>query len=545
MTINARAVRHGLLACLLFCLSAVDAADGKRQFGAWSTMCSGDAYCSASTRVVAPGATGTYSFQLRISRFAAGTHEVVFLPARDTPKPGEPIRLQVDQGAAVMLQADEGYRRIGNGSTYGLAAEAADALLAAARNGKQLRISYADASGKPVVASFNLSGLPAALAAIGIKPTIAKPALAPIPAVAATADTATAPLTSPKPEMDSAAAVQAKPEAAPGRPPAQASAQAAPPAAQKRTVVADAGSATALPPASIPAATLHNDAVAAQRTAPPEATSAPPAPGRKRVKAVQQFVCQGNEPFWALAIDRDTARYLALGTTGEPERLDLAGKLRVTGEGRTPDVDWRGKSPDGRAFQALIQERTCTDPMAEAQGKGPFAYRVTLTLPGGKAVKGCCQAGAAPSAEPSADEAPPRDASGLPVADLATRSASDWSRFLLDLLPAVDSCLEKTPGAGPYVTKAWMVAPGRVGVRTRNAVAGWFDCVAQANGRVVERFAPVTADSGSLPGEAMVLFTPARGSLLAGKCWQHERVLDRDGTLVGWLSANSCLGSRS
>jgi putative lipoprotein len=130
------------------------------------------------------------------------------------------------------------------------------------------------------------------------------------------------------------------------------------------------------------------------------------------------------------------------------------------------------------------------------------------------------------------------------VADLAARSASDWSRFLMEMLPAVAGCLEKTPGAGPYVTKAWLMNRGLIGVRTRNVTAGWFDCVAQIDGHVIERFEPVTAEVGPVPGEAAVVFTPAGGTPLSGTCWQHERVLDRDGNLLGWLSANNCSNAR-
>jgi putative lipoprotein len=162
---------------------------------------------------------------------------------------------------------------------------------------------------------------------------------------------------------------------------------------------------------------------------------------------------------------------------------------------------------------------------------------VQLTVPGGRTLQGCCNAGLE---LPSAVRAEPPDLAQAPVADLSLRAPADWSRWLMDLLPAIQACLDKTPGAATYVTKAWPMNRGMVGVRTRNATVGWFECVAQSDGRVVERFGPVESSAPPVPGEEVVLFTPSAQTPLPGNCFTHERVVDADGHPIGWLSTNEC-----
>jgi uncharacterized membrane protein len=171
---------------------------------------------------------------------------------------------------------------------------------------------------------------------------------------------------------------------------------------------ADAEHAAAAPPAPARSPTPQAERSPAA-LAPPSledtqsaAQAAPAAPlptatntARKRREAVLQFACRGNEPAWSLVIDHDTARYLGLQGS-EPEAVPLKGKLKVTGEGRTPDIDWRGKAADGSPYKVLIQEQACADTMADAggaEGRTSFPYRARLTLPSGRVMQGCCSAG--------------------------------------------------------------------------------------------------------------------------------------------------------
>jgi uncharacterized membrane protein len=562
----------------------VHAEDGRKQFGRWVASCSAGAYCAASTRITGGGEG--YAYQLRVSRFASGNQEIVFIPATAAPAPDSPLQVSVDKNPALSLPPGSGYRRVGTSSTFVLGADAAGALLHAMSGGQQVTFAYTRAGGQPVRISFPLMGLPQALkfAGVSVPATQASaPAAAPREASAerstqrepkkqarreaaghapdpastrtaattADAQTAAVPLQAPAAVSPPAPSVQQ--EAAPD------TAQDAKNASHAASAV-DAAAQSTMPGTSGPDGGSRPD-VALKPVAPPSAAARPTAVARKRTKAVTQFACRGSEPAWSLVIDHDTARYLAL-QDGEPQAVPLKGKLKVTGEGRTPDVDWRGKSADGGSYKVLIQEQACADTMADASAdRTTFAYRARLTLPNGKLVQGCCNAGLetvaqaqpapapAPAALPGAaarldppklEQAVATNLDQAPVAQLFAKRPDDWSRFLLELKPAIDACLDRTPGGAAYVTKAWPMNRGLVGVRTRNGGAGWFDCVAGYDGRSVQRFAPVTADAGPVQGEGNVLYTPIAGVPLQGKCWRQERVVDGGGTPLGWLSSNGC-----
>jgi hypothetical protein len=128
----------------------------------------------------------------------------------------------------------------------------------------------------------------------------------------------------------------------------------------------------------------------------------------------------------------------------------------------------------------------------------------------------------------------------LPVADLATRPPEDWSRYLLDLLPSLQACLLETPGSSPRVTKAWRVSPQVVGLRARNAEGDWYECTTSGNGKTVTRFETLDSSTPPLHLEGRVVFTLASEYPPSGACYQHQRVLDENGNLVGWLSIDTC-----
>lgn len=519
MTLIRLAVFLLLALLLLFPVRAQPNA-GHKQFGRWSSTCA-SAYCTASTRLTQAGRSG-YAYQLRVSRFQSGERELSFLAAAEAPAQNAAIAIAVDRRKPVVLEPGTGYRRAGSSNTFVFESAVSDELLGAMREGQRVTLSYTTAQGKPATVSFSLMGFPQALKFAGIALPAAKAATQAAPATSASVEPAHS-AGIPPAEVPSGAADTATPAEVPDAP-AQAPADVPVQRSQPPQVPAPVQpSAPALPAPKLDGA---------EPAAQPRTSGS-----RKRSKAVLQFACRGNEPSWSLVIDHDNARYLGLRGS-EPEAVQLKGKLRITGEGRTPDVDWRGKAPDGSAYKALIQELACADTMADAsEGRTSFPYRARLTLPGGKLVHGCCDAGLqiAERTQPA-----PANFDQAPIADLNAKQPDDWSRFLLELKPAIDACLAKTPGDSAYVTKAWPMDRGLVGVRTRNAVAGWFDCVAQYDGRTVDRFEAVTADAGPLPREGYVLFTPPAGTPPSGNCWQHERVVDAAGAALGWLSTNGC-----
>jgi uncharacterized membrane protein/invasion protein IalB len=490
-------------------LAGAAAAEVRHSGGAWTTVCRlGGGYCTASARVPAKLARSSYEYLLRISRGAPdAAPEIAILMAGPRPRSDATITVEVDHGAVLTLSPGTGYRVAASGGTYILDATMAAALLDAMKSGKQVEFRYVTLD-LPAAVAFSLSGFAEALAFVERTQKSAIPAKRPEVAVT----------------TEGIRAVEAQP--------ANAAAEAAPvPLDAKAT--SDATAAPVTVPATAPIAASEPKPAPA---APRAAQSTPPGSGHRRVaKLIRQFTCRANEPFWNLSIDNGNARFVSLSEGGEPQAVLLAGKLGVTGEGRTPDVDWRGKSDTGASYRAFISEARCVESMTDKEGEAQYEYRIQLTMPNGKTLRGCCHAGLDNARAPQVP-----NANEIPVADLKNKAPDDWSRFLLDLLPAVEACLDKTPGPSAYVTKAWPMNRSMVGTRTRNRDGGWFECVASSDGSTVERIEMLPKASTPLPGEQLALFTPLAQAPPAGNCYRTERIQDAAGKLVGWLSGYGC-----
>jgi hypothetical protein len=493
------------------------AAEVRTSTGAWVTVCRpGGGYCTASARLPAHGTGATYEYLLRVSRAAPeAVPEIAILIAGSRPRADAPITVQVDRETPLELAAGSGYRALALGGTYILGATAAAALLDQLRKGKQVEFRYDTRDGTPVTKSFSLAGFSGALTFLERTQGSALPVT---PVKVASTPAPIAPAAPPVvPPIETAPVVAVDPQRVnPEPPPTPSTAEALP-------------NPVPLPPPPEP----KKPTAAATRTA----QSPPLIPGRRRVaKLIRQFTCRASDPFWNLSIDNSNARLVSLSGSGEPQAVVLAGKLGITGEGRTPDVDWRGKSDTGASYRALINETRCVDSAADKDAQTQYDYRVQITMPGGKTLRGCCNAGL--------DTEGPKPAAGidnsLPVADLNSKAADDWTRLLLDLLPAMQACLDKTPGPSAYVTKAWPMNRGMVGTRTRNRDGGWFECTATSDGQSVEHIEMLPKAAAPLPGEQSAVFTSSAQTPPSGNCYRTERVQDAAGKWVGWLSSNGC-----
>ena len=184
----------------------------------------------------------------------------------------------------------------------------------------------------------------------------------------------------------------------------------------------------------------------------------------------------------------------------------------MTGDGPTPTSTGAAKSDWGGSFRAVVTEGRCRDSMSDSEGQTEFEYLAQVTLPGGKSVSGCCNAGLPPV---KAAASPTRRSTRSPTC--AHRAETDWSRYLFDLLPAIQACIDKTPEPDPYATKAWPMNRGMVGVRTRNGQGGWFECVAEANGKSIDRFVTLPPSAPLAPNEDHVVFSPPDHAAPAGQ----------------------------
>jgi uncharacterized membrane protein len=467
------------------------AAQVRKQFGSWVAICQSDAtgYCSANAHL-GKGTEGerSYAYQLHVWRAGAGEPlQITFLASRARPADDSPLNIRVDRGQPLTVEAGSGYQAIRSSNAYALRdRRAIGVLLTQMHGGQRMELRYTDTGGRPAVATFLLNGFSQAL---GLFEKYS-------PEIGAARSQAA------RPTEDTEPAERRKPKPARGRKETPSDTAAAQPA-----------------PATEPFAP-------APRAGPP--------PKKARGPSLRQFACRGNEPFWTLLIDRDQAAFSMVGR--EPESQQFAGKFRIAGEGRTPIVQWKGKAPGvaGELVAVLAEER-CADTMAGAEGQTEFAFRAQVTEPGGRKLQGCCRAGLEGAGTPAASEL-----ATAPVADFAAKREEDWARHLPDLHPAIRACLEKTPGHSPYVTKAWPMNQGMVGVRTRSGDGDWFHCIAQSDGRAVDRFDSLPRTEPPAPGENLVLFTPAGQAPRPGNCWEHERVLGDAKKLVGYLSYNIC-----
>jgi hypothetical protein len=127
-----------------------------------------------------------------------------------------------------------------------------------------------------------------------------------------------------------------------------------------------------------------------------------------------------------------------------------------------------------------------------------------------------------------------------PRFDPGAKATDDWSRLLLDLLPAIDACLREPVGHLPRVVSAWPTNRGLVGVRLQNIDAGRHQCLAAADGSAIDGVEQLAFDAPAMPGEGDPIFTPAEGAYPGGACFAHERVVTGGGWFLGWLSARIC-----
>ena len=143
---------------------------------------------------------------------------------------------------------------------------------------------------------------------------------------------------------------------------------------------------------------------------------------------------------------------------------------------------------------------------------------------------------------PEADHAAANPATDLlPVVAVAAKPDSEWVHWLPELLPAIQACATRLPAEGGFVTTAWPMNRGRLGVRLASRDGQRFECLAQdfADSVVVETFAPLAPDDVHT-GERHPVFLLPGAPLLEGECWVWEQAEDPDGLVLGVLGYSTC-----
>lgn len=102
--------------------------------------------------------------------------------------------------------------------------------------------------------------------------------------------------------------------------------------------------------------------------------------------------CQGNEPFWSLYIDGNTAAYRILVGATEPQEQVFNGEYRWLNHLKPRLLVWRGApTASGSDLVAFISEQKCIDTMADPEESKPFTHTAWVSTPDHQALVGCCR----------------------------------------------------------------------------------------------------------------------------------------------------------
>ncbi|MDZ4735287.1 MAG: META domain-containing protein [Rhodospirillaceae bacterium] len=236
-----------------------------------------------------------------------------------------------------------------------------------------------------------------------------------------------------------------------------------------------------------------------------------------------RIVCSGNEPFWRLEAAQGSALLTRPGDS-EPVERTYSGALVVLDWLDPGWLVWRGSAIDDASdvLVATMRAEQCIDSMAGDEGDA-FDHRVLLSLPQEPALAGCCRVGLPPqeaAAEAASDDMP------------AVKPETDWSRYLPDLLPALQRCLFDAPVVIDRVVAAWPMNHGMAGVRAIDEEGAAHDCIASMDGGKIDMF---DRAGDAMPGEGDPAFHPVRDQPPAIDSGRLEQVIDGEGALVGWL----------
>ena len=229
---------------------------------------------------------------------------------------------------------------------------------------------------------------------------------------------------------------------------------------------------------------------------------------------VQGLDCRGGEAGgWRLDASRQTAQF----TTQTPRKREIIfrGSLQPLAFVTPATVVWRGDSTH------LPRETLVLTAREEACREG--TYHAVLSIRPGEAAIGCCIVRAG------------FDARVAPIANLAAKPAGEWTRTLVDLLPAINACMAREGAKLKAVASVSAATQGPVRVRMVEAGGASVDCTVDAGGRSTPAMAAASGDAPAGP-----LFYPPREPPPLVACGRLERVQTPRGALAGYLHYDPC-----
>jgi uncharacterized membrane protein len=112
-----------------------------------------------------------------------------------------------------------------------------------------------------------------------------------------------------------------------------------------------------------------------------------------------------------------------------------------------------------------------------------------------------------------------------------------WASVLPDLMPAINTCMERATSRPARVTFASALDEGEVLVRIREANGSRHECIVTSG--AVSVYEPLS-DVDRRSGEGDPEFQPGATRPAARSCRSVEPAVDRSGEQLGWLVRNSC-----
>src|SRR5262245_9824313 len=187
---------------------------------------------------------------------------------------------------------------------------------------------------------------------------------------------------------------------------------------------------------------------------------------------LQGLDCRGDDAAWRL----DATRTTALFTATVPRKREVVFRGSLQSLAAPGSLVWRGDSTHlpRETLVLTAREEACKTAGAD------LPYRAVLSIRPGEAASGCCLARAG------------YDPRVAPLANPAAKAADDWSRAVIELLPAINACIARD-GARAKAVAAASASGGTVRVRLIENTGTTVDCIAEASGRGTPTLTAVNA----------------------------------------------------
>lgn len=114
-----------------------------------------------------------------------------------------------------------------------------------------------------------------------------------------------------------------------------------------------------------------------------------------------------------------------------------------------------------------------------------------------------------------------------------------WSNYLMDYLPAIDTCLTEFRNRNVHVSVAYTMAGGHTGIRIVDEEMRTWECATREEGLAINSLRRVDA-ADAIYGEGDPIFVRASLPEFGEGCYVYESVREADGTLIGAFGYDAC-----